>query len=175
LARSEKIDQLKKLARLCEPVKGYARHSQGKQYTSLVPLTRFVDACFPESLEAREFGKQMENFLQEAKPEKAAYLYARLLDWKGIKYDVEALAQASPVLNEVLPLAEILEETITTINKALELKLSGKKPDAAWLEVSLKKLEEMKKPKAECQVALVPVLERLLKSFVSEVAKQNQR
>ena len=175
LASSEKIDQLKKLARLCEPVKGYARHSQGKQYTSLVPLTRFVDACFPESLEARDFRKQMEKFLQEVKPETAASLYARLLEWKGIKYDLEALSQANPVLQEVLPLAEVLEETIMMMSKALELKLSGKKPDPAWLEASLKKLEEMKKPRAECQVALVPALETLLKSFVSDVPGQSQK
>jgi hexosaminidase len=175
LASSEKIDQLKKLARLCEPVKGYARHSQGKQYTSLVPLTRFVDACFPESLEARDFRKQMEKFLQEVKPETAASLYARLLEWKGIKYDLETLSQANPVLQEVLPLAEVLEETIMMMSKALELKLSGKKPDPAWLEASLKKLEEMKKPRAECQVALVPPLETLLKSFVSDVPGQSQK
>ena len=175
LASSEKIDQLKKLARLCEPVKGYARHSQGKQYTSLVPLTRFVDACFPESLEARDFRKQMEKFLQQVKPETAASLYARLLEWKGIKYDLEALSQANPVLQEVLPLAEVLEETIMMMSKALELKLSGKKPDPAWLEASLKKLEEMKKPRAECQVALVPALETLLKSFVSDVPGQSQK
>jgi hexosaminidase len=175
LASSEKIDQLKKLARLCEPVKGYARHSQGKQYTSLVPLTRFVDACFPESLEARDFRKQMEKFLQQVKPETAASLYARLLEWKGIKYDLEALSQANPVLQEVLPLAEVLEETIMMMSKALELKLSGKKPEPAWLEASLKKLEEMKKPRAECQVALVPALETLLKSFVSDVPGQSQK
>jgi len=175
LASSEKIDQLKKLARLCEPVKGYARHSQGKQYTSLVPLTRFVDACFPESLEARDFRKQMEKFLQQVKPETAACLYARLLEWKGIKYDLAALSPANPVLQEVLPLAEVLEETIMMMSKALELKLSGKKPDPAWLEASLKKLEEMKKPRAECQVALVPALETLLKSFVSDVPGQSQK
>lgn len=168
LAGSEKIDGLKKLARLCEPVKGYARHSQGRQYTSLAPLTRFVDACFPESLEARDFRKQMEKFLKQPSPEAAGYLYARLVSWKGVKYEVEALARTSPVLLEVLPLAEILEETVDLMSRGIEWKLRGQTPDPAWVEAGLKKVEQMKKPQAECQVALMPALDMLLKSFMAD-------
>lgn len=166
LARSDRITGLKKLARLCEPVKGYARHSQGRQYTSLVPLTRFVDACFPESLEARDFRKVLERFLAEGKPESAGYLYVRLIEWKGLRYELEALSAKNPVLQEVMPLAQILEETIDTMTRALDFKIQGKNPEQSWLEMCLNKIEEMKKPKAECQVALVPSLELLLRSFM---------
>lgn len=165
LAGSEDITALKKLASISEPVKGYARHSQGRKYTSLAPLTRFVDACFPESLEAREFRKMVEEFLNTRRPESASRIYMYFLDLKDIKPQVSAVAEKSPVLREVVLLADSLDQLISISSEALSFIMEDKKPDASWLETSRKKLQEIKKPKAECQLAIIPAIESLLKSF----------
>lgn len=165
LAGSEDITALKKLASISEPVKGYARHSQGRKYTSLAPLTRFVDACFPESLEAREFRLTVEEFLKDRQVGKASQIYMYLLSLKGIKPAIEAMAEKSPVLREVVLLADSLDQLISISSEALSFIMEDKKPDASWLETSRKKLQEIKKPKAECQLAIIPAIESLLKSF----------
>ncbi|MBC7361338.1 MAG: family 20 glycosylhydrolase [Candidatus Aminicenantes bacterium] len=165
LVGSENIAALKKLASIAEPIKGYARHSQGRKYTSLAPLTRFVDACFPESLEAREFRKMVEEFLTTRRPESASRIYMYFLELKDIKAQVAALAEKSPVLREVVLLADNLDKLISISSEALSFIMEDKKPDASWLETSRKKLEEIKKPKAECQLAIVPAVELLVKSL----------
>lgn len=165
LAGSEDITALKKLASISEPVKGYARHSQGRKYTSLAPLTRFVDACFPESLEAREFRLTVEEFLKDRQVGKASQIYMYLLSLKGIKPAIEAMAEKSPVLKELVPLAESLEELISVGSEALNFILRNKNPEASWIELSQKKLEEIKKPKAECQLGIWPAFDLLIKAL----------
>lgn len=163
MAGTEDIAALRKLARITEPVKGYARHSQGKKYTSLAPLTRFVDACFPESLDARDFRKTVENFLLTREPELASQIYLYFLDLKDIKPQVMAQAEKSPVLKEVVLLADYLDQLINIGSDALDLIMKNKKPDSAWLETVRAKIQEIKKPAAECQLAIVPAVESLIK------------
>ena len=66
LGRPE-IEPLKVLAQAVEPLEGYKRHDQAA-YTSLSPFTRFVDACAPESLPARAFGKKVDRYLAGRDP-----------------------------------------------------------------------------------------------------------
>lgn len=153
---------LKTLVRIAEPVKGYARHSQGRKYTSLAPLTRFVDSCFPESLEAREINRLTEAYVSGRTHE----------DWKKLKTTFDELGEASllvsslsgriPVLREVGPLADNLKELASIGSKSLSHLASKTRPGPGWLEKQKNRLEEIKKPRAECQLAIIPAVEKLL-------------
>jgi len=162
------LSALQMLARISEPVKGYSRHSQGRQYSSLAPLTRFVDACFPESLEARGLTKQVENFLKNRQPELTVEINNFLLAMNLVATHLErleVLPEVSPVLKEISPLVSNLQ-TLVFIGKAtLRMIREGKEAEKSWVEAQMKELEEIKKPKAECQLAIVPAVELLLKSL----------
>ncbi|RFT16016.1 MAG: N-acetyl-beta-hexosaminidase, GH20 family [Candidatus Saccharicenans subterraneus] len=160
---SPEMGALRALARICEPVKGYARHSQGRKYTSLAPLTRFVDSCFPESLEARDFRKRVEEYLSSRQSIKARALENDyFLPMTTIVAQTSGLSERIPALKEIKPLTEKLRELVFIGSDALFYLKSGKQPGAQWLEKQKKLLEELKKPQAECQLAIIPAVEKLL-------------
>lgn len=168
-ASTKEMSALRDLARICEPVKGYARHSQGRKYTSLSPLTRFVDSCFPESLEARNFRKMVEEYISSRRFEKAEALRNNyLLPLASIVVSVSGLSEKIHVLKEVKPLAENLSKLVSMGTEVLFYLEARKNPGPQWLEEQKKLLEELKKPKAECQLAIIPAVEKLLLALEEE-------
>jgi len=165
LAQSYQIKSLEILARISEPVKGYGRHSQGKVYTSLAPLTRFVDACFAESLEARNFKKLVEKFIKDRDLRQAEEIKNWLNLWINNHEEICQLAAKSPVLKEIVPLSEKLVNLSQMGIEAVELLLFNTKADPSWLQIKLKELEEARKPQAECQLAILPAIELLLNNI----------
>src|SRR5262249_16244735 len=64
IAGSENIADLKTLADVVEPTKGYTRiKTAAVKPTALVPLNRLVDAARPESMTARHFSMMVDSFL----------------------------------------------------------------------------------------------------------------
>ena len=165
LASSDNIKALKKLVAVAEPVKGYARHSQGRKYTSLAPLTRFVDACFPESLEAREFRKKMEKIIKTKDKTLMEEFKSNLKSWIENHKLIEELARKSPVLQEVVPLSAALADLSSLGIEALDRLKSGKPADRRFLEKAQKTLEVSKKPQAECELAVWPAFDQLIKAL----------
>lgn len=165
LAQAYQIECLEILARISEPVKGYARHSQGKIYTSLAPLTRFVDACYAESLEARGFKKLVERFIHSRDLRQAEEIKNWLHLWINNHQKICELAEKSPILKEIVPLSETLVTLSRMATEAVNLILDNKKADSTWLQNKFKELEEARKPVGECQLAILPAIELLLSLF----------
>jgi len=165
-----KTAALQSLALISEPVKGYSRHNQGRPYSSLSPLTRFVDACFPESLEARCIRVLVEDYLNSKKPELALKINDWFTSQKIIVPQLKGLTENSSALNlkEIQPLVQDLEEVLLMGESALRLIRDGAKPEDSWLELQQEKLKELKKPKAECQLAIIPAIELMIKHLREE-------
>ena len=163
MARSESVVPLKVLADVIEPLKRYQRHEQAT-YTSLSPFTRFVDACPPESMTAREFAAKVDRFLQTKDQAPARDLNAMLVRWRDNHKILLPTIQGSPVLKEVQPLSEALTLAAEIGIKAFDLLLSGQKPDQVWVDEMLKALNEAKKPKAHAELAILPAVEKLIKA-----------
>ncbi|MCX8160816.1 MAG: family 20 glycosylhydrolase [Candidatus Saccharicenans sp.] len=160
---SMEMAALRTLAMISEPVEGYARHSQGRRYTSLVPLTRFVDSCFPESLEARDFRKMVEEYLSSRQAEKARALKnSYFLPLGAIVAPLSRLSDQVPALKEIKPLIGNLGQLVVMGSEAMSYLESGTNPGAQWLENQKKLLAELNKPQAECQLAIIPAIEKLL-------------
>lgn len=64
-ARNELIAKIKPLIYIIEPVKGYRRGSLQK-VTQFTPLTRLADIAQPDSEQARDFTKAVDNYLYSA-------------------------------------------------------------------------------------------------------------
>jgi hexosaminidase len=162
LAGNPHIKPLKVLAEAAEPLKGYARHSQGVTYTSLLPLTRFVDACAPESLPARAFRKKVDLFLAGKDPRRGLELRTTLTLWKDNHALVLALIASAPALWEVEPLSLNLARACEVGLEALELVLKGDVRPAAWAEEKAKVLADSAKPAAQTELAIVSAIARLV-------------
>jgi len=65
LARDEIIAKIKPLIAIVEPAKGYRRGSLQKA-TQFTPLTRLADIAQPDSEQARDFTKAVDNYLYSA-------------------------------------------------------------------------------------------------------------
>lgn len=165
MARSEAVGPLTVLANAVEPLKRYERHEQAT-YTSLSPFTRFVDACPPESMTAREFAAKVDKFLQTKDQALAIEINAALVRWRDNHKVLLPIIQGSPVLKEIQPLSEALTLAAETGIKAFDLVLSGQKPDQVWVDEMLKALNEAKKPKAHAELAILPAVEKLVKASV---------
>lgn len=171
IAQTSQLEQasILALASISEPVKGYARHSQGRKYTSLVPLTRFVDCCFPESLEARKFHKLVEKFIKTRKFEDGQAINNYLQHYNNIIPVVDGLADRVPALKEIKPLVANLRNLNLMLQRALVYLKNEEEMDTAWLESSKELLSEIKKPQAECELATIKAAEKLLEALEKAV------
>ena len=164
LAAGPDIGPLKVLAQAVEPLKNYGRHSQGATYTSLSPLTRFVDACAPESMAARDFRVKVESFISSGDRETAQELRKTLTAWKNNHRLLLPLIARSPALKEIEALSLTLAEAAETGLTALAHIEKGEKPSPDWAESSRRKLNEAGKPMAHAELAVVRAVGRLLEA-----------
>jgi len=163
LSGNADIRPLEVLAEAVEPLKNYKRHGQ-TAYTTLSPFTRFVDACAPESLPARAFGKKVDLFLGGRDPRTGADLKRTLTDWKDNHALVLPLLAASPALREVEPLSLNLARACQVGLEALDALSQGQTRPAAWVEEKAKVLAEALKPAAHAELAVVKSISNLVEA-----------
>ena len=166
LAGRPDVGPLLVLAEAAEPLQGYARSSQGVVYSALSPYTRFVDACFPESLTARDFGAKVDRYLEKRDPALAETLRTTLLRWQSNHPLVLPFLAASPALREVEPLSLGLQSAAGAGLEALDCLRSGKAPEKGWAERLKQRLADAKKPGAHAELAVVPAVEKLVDACV---------
>jgi len=155
------IGPLKVLAEAVEPLKAYARHDQA-EYTSLSPFTRFVDACAPESMPAREFRTRVGLFLAGKDPVQGAALRDIMTGWKDNHPLILPILAASPALREIEPLSLNLARACVIGIEALAVLMKGEGRPAAWAEERNKVLAEAAKPAAHAELAVVKAIGKLV-------------
>jgi hexosaminidase len=163
LAGGGDIHPLQILAGAAEPLKIYKRHGQAA-YTSMSPLTRFVDALAPESLKARAFRAAVDRFVASRDPKTGEAVRAAFLEWRGNHPRFLALAATSPILREVEPLSLALSDLSGTGLEALAILASGETPDPKWTEAKTALLAEAAKPMAHAELVIVSAVEKLVKA-----------
>jgi hexosaminidase len=157
------IRPLATLAEAVEPLEGYKRHSQAA-YTSLAPFTRFVDACAPESLVARDFAKSVAAYLAGRDPRLAAEIRGRLIAWRDNHPRVLAGLAASPALREIEPLSLGLTRAAAIGLEALGVLTKGEGRPSAWVETALAALAEAAKPAAHAELVVVAPVAELVRA-----------
>jgi hypothetical protein len=159
---------LKVLAEAVEPLKNYERHGQAA-YTSLSPFTRFVDACAPESLAARDFGKKVDQFLAGKDPKLGREIGADLKLWKVNHALVLPLIAASPALREIEPLSLGLARACEAGLEALDGIMKGQSQPATWAEEKVKILVDAAKPAAHAELAVLTAVTKLVQACAGPV------
>ena len=164
LAGGRPVGPLETLAAVLEPVKMYGR-SASHTYTTRTPLNRLVDAAAPESDAARRFGAAVERYL-EGGPAGDAELREPLADWRRNHARLEPML-AGAILEEARPLSRDLSELAAAGLEALDLLRARKAPAADWTARQAALLERASKPRAECDLAVVPAMRRLIEAASS--------
>jgi hexosaminidase len=162
LAGASDIAALKNFVDVVEPLKHYKRHSQGETYTQFTPLTRIVDAAFPESQTARLFSAAVDDFLAQKDRETADELREQLEWWKANQAALIPVIRGSAALKEIEPVAADLAQVADIGLTALSAIVSGIPPEAAWSEAAAGVIKEAKRSKAHVELPVVPAVEKLV-------------
>jgi hexosaminidase len=174
LAAGHKVEPLRTLASVLEPVKEYKRHFQGFKYTTQTPLNRLVDAAPAESEAARKFAVAFDSLLHQTRtptgqlarsPEvqrQIGRLRTQLRQWQQNDARVQPILAANASLREYMPLSTQLTIVSELMLQRLEQLEKGFRPSAEWQETAKKQLEAAKKPAGQTELALAVKLEKLL-------------
>jgi len=153
------IASLRILADVLEPVKGYGR-SAAREYTSLVPLNRLVDATRPESDRARAFSRAVDGLLDGSSDESAVTVW--LERWRDNHDRLRDQLRAAPMLREA-------ESLSWNLRQAAEIGLSaagafgeGRRVPADQRAAQLELLDQAATPQAELLIMVVPAIRRLV-------------
>jgi len=161
LTASQPTDNLKTLADLVEPIKEYGRE-QVREYTSVTPLNRLVDAVRPESDAGREFSKLVANW----RPNKAE-IRKRLVAWRESADALVPLMRQNGLLQEDVPLAENLSAVAAVGLEALDHLDAGKPAPKSWVAEKTTLLDRAAQPQAELLLMVVAPVRKLVEAAVA--------
>jgi hexosaminidase len=170
IAGSDDISALKALADVVEPVKDYTREETAPaEPTSLTPLDRVVDAARPESDTARQFADMVNSFLSgKPKPGAETQIRASLTRWRDNQIDLQALADKSFLVKEVLPLSQNLSALAAAGLAALDYLARGERAPEQWRSQQLAPLEQAKKQQAQLLLMVVPAVQKLIEASAAQ-------
>ncbi len=170
LTNNRDISALQILVNVIEPVKGYQRYQVRKQ-NMLSPLTGLVDAAQADAPDAREFNKAVGELIAGKDSQKNVDKIQKMLDkWSDAQSGLQTLMENSPALFEAKQLADDLQTLTNIAQEALnDLKLkkvdtslgSGDK-SAEWRDAQLKTLDEIAKPKAALEFAVIESIKKMI-------------
>lgn len=162
LSNNQNIEPLKVLVSAIEPLKKYKRGA-GRMYTSYSPLSRLVDAAYPDPQPTREFNKNVDEFLGNNFPEDlSAKLLTQLNIWKENHNQMLPIINASPILNEVESLSYDLSRVADIGISAIELIKNGSSNNIDWKQNSFQILNECKAQRGESEIMIIKSVQKLV-------------
>ncbi len=171
MAGSADITALRNLADVVEPTKDYGRGDDAKGVLDFDgPLTRMVDAVYPESEAARHFSNQVQSFIQSGYKDQAVEAEIRqwLTTWINNDARLHPLLERSFLLEEDEPLSQSLSAVAAAGLQALDyLDKSQTAPDA-WKTQQLAIIELAKKPTADMLLMVALPLQQLVEASAAQ-------
>lgn len=162
LTDNKNIKPLKILLTAIEPLKGYKRGSK-KEYTSYSPLSRVVDASYPDPKEARIFNTNINTFLND---KSAISVYNNIVDqleiWNSNHNKLAPIIEQSPILREIESLSKDLER-VTDIGKILMDAILNNSVITDEEKIEYKNiLEKCKQDRGQVEIIIIEPIEKLL-------------
>lgn len=164
LAGRRDVSALETLVSVIEPVKGYRRYQQRPQ-TMLDPLTGLIDAAQADARGARKFNKAVGEMLAGNDfAENARIVRAILNDWRRSQKELDDLMNGAPALAEAKQLAADLQMLTEIAGQSLQILTMPQSPrqTAQWRDEQLKLLDEIAKPKAGLEFAVVESVKKMV-------------
>jgi hexosaminidase len=162
LANNQDTTALQMLVSIIEPVKEYRRYRQRPQ-TMLSPLTGLIDAAQADAPKARIFNRAIDEMLAgKNAAENSARLRSLLTEWQAAEKDLQTVMENSPALAEAKQLASDFQNLNKILLESLEALNRKQVQSADWRDAKLKIIDEIAKPKAALEFAVVPGVKKLI-------------
>ena len=165
MAGTSDVMPLRVLANVVEPVKDYNRWSDEKGPIDFhAPLTRMIDAAYPESDAAREFSNLVQQFVQSGYKDQAAEAQIRtwLTLWRHNDAKLHPLLQQSALLQEVIPVSQNLAMLGASGLQTLDYLDKGLAEPDLWKAQQMAVIEQAKKPVAGLLLMVVAPVQQLV-------------
>ena len=167
MAGTADIDALRVLADVVEPVKDYNRWDDAKGPIDFhYPLTRMIDAVYPESDTAREFSNSVQQFLQSGYKDRVAEAQIRrkLILWRDNDAKLNPLLQRSSLLQEDIPVSQNLAMIGAAGLQALDYLDKGLAEPELWKTQQMAVIEQAKKPAVGLLLVVVAPVQQLVQA-----------
>jgi hexosaminidase len=158
LAGAYSPETLQTLADVVEPIKRYGRE-HAREYNSLIPLNRLVDAVPPESQKARTFSGMVDHLSANKEA-----IRKQLVVWRDSRQELLPMLGQSTLLLEDIPLAEDLSAVARAGLEALDYLDSGNPAPRAWVQEQSVLLGLAAKPHAELLLMIVEPVRKLVEA-----------
>jgi hexosaminidase len=171
MAGTDKIDALRTLAAVVEPVKDYSR-MEGVQgnWDFRAPLNRLVDEADPESTTAKRFQNLVRQYIESRFQDHEAEASIRtfLTAWRGNDQKPEPTLRRSFLLREVTPLSQDLSMTATTGLLALGYLDKSELAPQEWKTQQLSQLDSAAKSKAALMLTVIEPVRQLVQASAGQ-------
>jgi hexosaminidase len=167
MAGTGDITSLRVLADVVEPVKDYNRWDDSKGPIDFhAPLTRMIDAVYPESETAREFNSLVKQFAQSGFKDHAAEAQIRtwLTLWRENDAKLHPLLEQSALLQEDNPVSQNLAMLGAAGLQALDYLDKGLAEPDLWKTQQMAVIEQAKKPVAGLLLMVVAPVQQLVEA-----------
>ena len=171
MAGAADISALRVLADVVEPVKDYNRWDDAKGPIDFhAPLTRMIDAVYPESDIARHFGDLVQAFAQSGYKDQSAEAQIRmwLTTWRDNDARLHPLLTQSYLLQEDVPLSQNLSAVGAAGLQALDSLDKGQPAPDAWKTQQLALISRAKMRQADMLLMVVAPVQQLVEASAGQ-------
>lgn len=148
-----------------EPVEGYRRHGSTPRYTSLVPLSRAVDATMPDARNVSQFRVWLDDFITSKDSSiwnEMKSLISTTIEQRQILLQV--LPQ-KPALREILPLSDNVLQSAMITRQIMDYYEKNKTLKGLNTKDLLNRAAAFQTVHAELESGFLPMLEELVKKL----------
>jgi len=165
MAGTGDISALRVLADVVAPGQDYSREDGSKAPIDLrAPLTRLIDAVYPESETARQFSALVQTYIQNGGKDQVteAQIRAWLTLWRDNDAKLASLLTQSSLLQDDAPLSQDLSALGATGLQALDYLDKGQTAPDAWKAQQEAFFVQAKKPRASLLLMIVSPVQQLV-------------
>jgi len=167
MAGTADVAPLRVLADVVEPVKDYNRWDEKNGPIDFhSPLTRLIDAAYPESDTARQFSALVNQYIQSGFKDQAAAAQIRtwLTLWRHNDGKLRPLLQQSSLLQEDIPISQNLAMLGAAGLQALDYLDKGLPEPDLWKTQQLAVIDQAKKPVAGLLLQVADPISQLVQA-----------
>jgi hexosaminidase len=171
MAGAADITALRNLADVVEPVKDYNRWDDAKGPIDFhAPLTRMIDAVYPESDLARRFADLVQTFAQSGYKDQSAEAQIRmwLATWRDNDARLHPLLAQTFLLQEDVPLSQNLSALGAAGLQALDYLDKAQAAPDAWKTQQLAVIEQAKTRQADLLLMVVAPVQQLVEASAGQ-------
>jgi hexosaminidase len=161
LCQCRDVGALEVLLGALEPVKVYNR-GRLRKHTQFSPLTRMVDAAWPDAGPAREFRWAVERLIDSDFMDEDDFERVRsaLVTWSDNHAVLEETIRTSPALSDIEAISITLARVSTIGLEALDLATAGTAANRDWLDVRLNSLQTARESHGQTELVMIdPVVD----------------